>query len=93
MLDIGSTIKLCREARKFTLQDLADKADLSKSYLSRVENNQRDPTITALEKISLALNIPLNIIILLSENEETNDDFSDINHMLKKTIMDTLVNA
>ncbi|RZA63464.1 XRE family transcriptional regulator, partial [Klebsiella pneumoniae] len=37
--------------------------------------------------------IPLNIIILLSESEEANDEFSDINNMLKKTIMDTLVNA
>ncbi|EES5384844.1 helix-turn-helix transcriptional regulator [Escherichia coli] len=93
MLDIGSTIKLCREARKLTLQELSDRTDLTKSYLSRIENNQRDPTITALEKISLALHIPINIIILLSESEETNDEFSDINHMLKKTIMDTLVNA
>ncbi len=93
MLDIGSAIKLCREARKLTLQDLSDRTNLNKSYLSRIENNQRDPTITALEKISLALNVPLNIIILLSENEEKNDEFSDINHMLKKTIMDTLVNA
>ncbi|MGV3346185.1 helix-turn-helix domain-containing protein [Enterobacteriaceae bacterium LUAb1] len=93
MLDIGSTIKFCREARKLTLQDLADRADLTKSYLSRVENNQRDPTITALEKISLALHVPLNIIILLSEKEESKDEFSDINNMLKKNIMDTLVNA
>ena len=89
MLDIGSTIKLCREARKLTLQELSDRTDLTKSYLSRIENNQRDPTITALERI----HIPLNIIILLSESEETNDEFSDINNMLKKTIMDTLVNA
>ena len=54
MLDIGSTIKLCREARKLTLQELSDRTDLTKSYLSRIENNQRDPTITALEKISLS---------------------------------------
>ncbi|UIM99705.1 helix-turn-helix domain-containing protein [Yersinia ruckeri] len=50
MLDIGSTIKLCREARKLTLQELSDRTDLTKSYLSRIENNQRDPTISALEK-------------------------------------------
>uniref|UniRef100_UPI003B984402 helix-turn-helix domain-containing protein n=1 Tax=Klebsiella michiganensis TaxID=1134687 RepID=UPI003B984402 len=55
MLDIGSTIKLCREARKLTLQELSDRTDLTKSYLSRIENNQRDPTITALERVSLAL--------------------------------------
>ncbi|HCD5518200.1 helix-turn-helix domain-containing protein, partial [Klebsiella pneumoniae] len=39
MLDIGSTIKLCREARKLTLQELSDRTDLTKSYLSRIENN------------------------------------------------------
>ncbi|MDK1895508.1 helix-turn-helix domain-containing protein [Klebsiella sp. K4-172] len=93
MLDIGSTVKLCREARKLTLQDLSDRTDLTKSYLSRIENNQRDPTITALEKISQALHVPLNIIILLSEKEQSKDEFSDLNEILKKSITDSLFNA
>lgn len=50
MLDIGSTIKLCREARKLTLQELSDRTDLTKSYLSRIENNQKRPYYYSIRK-------------------------------------------
>ena len=73
---------------------MAEKSGLTKSYLSRIENSQRDPTISALEKISLALDIPLNILILLSEVEDEKDNrFNDINEILKSTIMDVLHNG
>ncbi len=71
---------------------MAEKSGLTKSYLSRIENSQRDPTISALEKISLALDIPLNLLILLSEDDKDNR-FNDINEILKSTIMDVLYNG
>ncbi len=92
MLNIGLAMKQCRDAKNLTLQEMAEKSGLTKSYLSRIENSQRDPTISALEKISLALDIPLNILILLSEDEKDNR-FNDINEILKSTIMDVLHNG
>lgn len=96
MLNIGLAMKQCRDAKNLTLQEMAEKSGLTKSYLSRIENSQRDPTISALEKISLALDIPLNIFILLSEDEdedEKDNRFNDINEILKSTIMDVLHNG
>ncbi|HEM7507399.1 TPA: helix-turn-helix transcriptional regulator [Providencia rettgeri] len=94
MLNIGLAMKQCRDAKNLTLQEMAEKSGLTKSYLSRIENSQRDPTISALEKISLALDIPLNILILLSEVEDEKDNrFNDINEILKSTIMDVLHNG
>ncbi|HDS4101805.1 TPA: helix-turn-helix domain-containing protein [Proteus mirabilis] len=92
MLNIGLAMKKCRDARNLTLQEMAEKSGLTKSYLSRIENSQRDPTISALEKISLALDIPLNLLILLSEDDKDNR-FNDINEILKSTIMDVLYNG
>ena len=94
MLNIGLAMKKCRDAKNLTLQEMAEKSGLTKSYLSRIENSQRDPTISALEKISLALDIPLNLLILLSEDEDDkNNRFNDINEILKSTIMDVLYNG
>lgn len=96
MLNIGLAMKKCRDAKNLTLQEMAEKSGLTKSYLSRIENSQRDPTISALEKISLALDIPLNLLILLSEDEDEDDKnnrFNDINEILKSTIMDVLYNG
>lgn len=95
MLNIGPILKFCREARKLTLQELSSTTGLAKSYLSRVENSQRDPTINSLKKISSALQIPLNIIILLADSEpvEQSSMFYDFNNVMKQSIMDELKNG
>jgi transcriptional regulator with XRE-family HTH domain len=91
MLNIGIAIKQCRDARGLTLQQLAINSGLTKSYLSRVENGQRDPTILTLESIANALHIPVNLIILLAEDEnDLSSVFKPINNMLKKAIMEEL---
>ncbi|WP_447878525.1 helix-turn-helix domain-containing protein [Serratia fonticola] len=93
MLNIGIAIKQCRDARGLTLQQLAINSGLTKSYLSRVENGQRDPTILTIENIANALHIPVNLIILLAEDEDKDDlssVFKPINNMLKKAIMEEL---
>lgn len=95
MLNIGPTLKFCRESRHLTLQQLATLTGLAKSYLSRVENSQRDPTINSLDKISDALHIPLNIIILLAETktESSSSIYDEFNNIMKKNIMDELSNG
>ncbi|HFS5871816.1 TPA: helix-turn-helix domain-containing protein [Citrobacter werkmanii] len=92
ILSIGPVVKKCRELRTLTLQELSAKTGFTKSYLSRIENGQRDPTLSSLKKISLALDVPLNILILLSD-DSTDDMFMDINNSLKKIVMDTLENG
>ncbi|EPJ56189.1 MAG: toxin-antitoxin system, antitoxin component, Xre family [Osedax symbiont Rs2] len=87
MLTIGKTVKEFRLMRNLSLNDISSETGLNKSYLSKIENEKRDPSIDSLSKISKAINIPLNILILMSE-EESNDDFSDINNMLKTMVRD-----
>ena len=70
-MNIGQAIKMCRTRRGVSQTDLALRADCSVSYLSMLENNKRDPTLSTLTKIAQALNIPIGILFFLaSERDE-----------------------
>ena len=66
----GKAIKIIRSAKGITQKKLAEISNLDKSYISRIESEERAPTLESLEKISKALNVPLHCIILLSSNKK-----------------------
>ncbi|MFJ8065817.1 helix-turn-helix domain-containing protein [Psychrobacillus sp. NPDC096426] len=53
--DVGSTLKNIRKSKKLTQQQLAEKTNLSRTYLSDVENNRYNPSITFIKSISEGL--------------------------------------
>lgn len=59
MVKIGKVIKTFRKRKKFTLKELAEKADISSSYLSQIENDQVNMNMSVLESICQALDIPI----------------------------------
>lgn len=61
-LDGESPVKLWREHRKLTQQDLADKAGISKPYLSQIESGKRQGTVETLAAIARALEVPLDML-------------------------------
>lgn len=54
-LNIGDRIKSLRVAQKRTMQEIAEASDLSKSMISKIENNKTIPSVAALVKIAKAL--------------------------------------
>jgi transcriptional regulator with XRE-family HTH domain len=56
---VAMNIKRLREARGFSQQGLADKAKLSREYISRIEAARQDPTVVTLQKIAKALKVKL----------------------------------
>lgn len=54
----GKRIRELREERGYSLQDLAQKAAVSISYLSEIERGTKRPSLKTLDKISRALNYP-----------------------------------
>lgn len=54
-LNIGDRIRLLRVKQKRTLQEIADSSELSKSMISKIENNKTVPSVAALVKIAQAL--------------------------------------
>lgn len=60
MADLGSRIRTLRAERRWTLDELGTRSDLSKSYLSRLEEGDRQPSIAALLSIASAFGLGLN---------------------------------
>ncbi|GAB1793270.1 helix-turn-helix domain-containing protein [Priestia megaterium] len=55
---IGDRIRTIRVQKRLTLSSLAEKANVTKSYLSNIERNiSTNPTIEFVEKVALALNM------------------------------------
>jgi transcriptional regulator with XRE-family HTH domain len=73
-MDIGRIIKKCRQLRNLTLDSLANKTGLSKSYLSLVESGKREVSMKSLQKVARVLNIPMYLLIYLAaENNEVKE--------------------
>lgn len=71
IMNIGYAIRLCRQQRGITQTKLANKAGVSVSYLSLLERGERsDPSLTALEGISEALELPLSLIFFLASEPD-----------------------
>lgn len=68
LMEIGLRIREFRKSRGLTQQQLADKADISRSYLADVERNRYNPSLETLEKIANALEVSLDRIISKSAN-------------------------
>ncbi|MFZ5781713.1 MAG: helix-turn-helix domain-containing protein [Pseudomonadota bacterium] len=67
---LGSIIRKARLGKGMVLQDLADKADLSISFLSQVERNLLTPSISALKRIADVLDIPAGSLMFGAESRK-----------------------
>ncbi|ABA89027.1 antitoxin, XRE family [Syntrophotalea carbinolica DSM 2380] len=61
-LEGDSPVKLWRDYRSLTQQELADRAGISKPYLSQIESGKRQGTVETLAAIARALDVPLDVI-------------------------------
>jgi transcriptional regulator with XRE-family HTH domain len=52
---LGLNVQDLRRARGWSQEELADRAGLHRTYVSGVERGVRNPTITIVEKLALAL--------------------------------------
>lgn len=62
-LNIGDRIKLLRVSQKRTLQEIAEASDLSKSMISKIENNKTVPSVAALVKIAKVLGTTISALL------------------------------
>lgn len=60
---IGSTIKATREVQQLTLSDLAKRAGVSKSVVSRIESGLTSPTAVMLAKLAEGMTVSLSSLL------------------------------
>ncbi|MFS0674188.1 helix-turn-helix domain-containing protein [Ornithinibacillus sp. 179-J 7C1 HS] len=71
---IGEKIKQLRKEKKMSISELAEKANVAKSYLSSIERNlQSNPSIQFIEKISAVLGVSVNELINTNDAVELED--------------------
>ncbi len=68
-MNIGGAIESVRKQKKIKQNELAEKAFITQSYLSLLENNKKDPNVSTLKNIADALNTPLPVLLFLSLDE------------------------
>lgn len=75
---VGQNIRLFRKSKGMTQEQLAEKVNVSGSYIGYLERGKKSPSLILLEKIACILNV--DPATLLTSNEE------QINLELKKLI-------
>lgn len=90
-MNFGYAMKLCRQHRRITLDRMAQKTQLSKSYMSMLERGKRDPTLATMAKIAHALDLPLiSLMFLGAEPGDLNGIDNDLQGGLARTALDQL---
>lgn len=69
-MNLGSTIKKIRKEKGLTQKAFALECDITQTYLSQIESNQKEPNLSTLKSISAKLKVPLPILFFLSMTEE-----------------------
>lgn len=71
MNHIGQRIKKIRLKKNISLTELAERADIAKSYLSNVERGiQNNPSIQFIEKIANTLDVTTNTLLYGDEIDD-----------------------
>ena len=68
-MNVGQAIRLCRTQRGASQSAIANRANCSVSYLSMLENNKRDPTLSTVTKIAEALHVPVGLLFVLAADQ------------------------
>ena len=90
-MNLGTTIKDIRKQRGQTQTEFASLCGITQTYLSQIENDNKEPNLSTLKDISRQLEMPLPILFFLSLNEEDIDPekrkaFEIINPSVKSLI-------
>ena len=68
-VDVGERLRAIRRLRRVTLKTVAERADLSESFLSQVERGRANASVSSLKRIAAALGV--NVADLFEPNGST----------------------
>ena len=78
LLMIGQRIQKLRLSRGLTLSELAERADVAKSYISAIERSiQHNPSIQVLEKIAGVLGVSVQTLLQPEDDASESEKFVD----------------
>jgi transcriptional regulator with XRE-family HTH domain len=66
---LGEEIRRAREEAGLSQEELADKAQLHRTYISLLERNKKSPTLAVLARIAAALDLQASELVQRSERK------------------------
>ena len=93
-MNTGISIRILRKKiyPNLTQIEFAELAKISQTYLSQIESGKKTPKIYILERISIALNIPLSIIFWFGLEEKDVPDHKKGSYKILKPTIDSMIN-
>ena len=85
-MDIGKVIKEARKSKGLKQQSFAEMCGITQTYLSQIENNVKEPTISLLKRIAEKLHLPLPILYFLSLEERKRDAYELLMPSIKSLV-------
>jgi len=82
MKEIGAILKDLRLKKGLTQEELADRCELTKGYISQLENDLTSPSIITLEELLNALGMSMGEFF--SEAEEEKQVFTEVDYSVKQ---------
>jgi transcriptional regulator with XRE-family HTH domain len=67
---LGEALRLIRVYHDLKQKQVADRLDISTSYLSEIENGRKAPTLDIIQRYSDTFNIPVSSIMFFAESVE-----------------------
>lgn len=68
-MNYAKAIRVARSLADISQGQLADKAEIDRSYLSMIESGKRKPSVETIERIAKALKLPFHLLSLLGSEE------------------------
>ena len=73
--DLGYRLRILRERKKFTQEQVAKRLNVTKASISNYENNLNTPPIDAIVKLALLFNVSTDYILGLDNKKRLLIDF------------------
>ena len=68
-MNYSKAIRVARSLADISQGELADKAEIDRSYLSMIESGKRKPSVETIERIAKALKFPFHLLSLLGSEK------------------------
>ena len=92
-MNLGLAVKTLRKNKGLTQGNFCEMVGITQSYLSQVENGNKEPSIDVVKKIADALGTPMPVLFWFTLTEEDVDESKVEVFKLLKPSVDSLIDA
>lgn len=91
-MNLGQALKDLRLKQGLSQVEAASKIGMTQAYLSRIENNEKEPSTDMIKKIGSAYGSPLSIVLWMATDEVDVSENKREAFRHIKPIVDSLIN-